>query len=183
MNYKLMLPIFAVAVAMVATSCHSRRSALSVNDGDELYSRAGAYGKNEATVEMSSRGGGMTETRRKLVLEARRWIGVPYRYGGETRTGVDCSGLVMVLYRDVAGVKLPRVSSQQYQWCKPVETADLQPGDLVFFNNKGGLGVNHVGIYVGSGCFVHASSSRGVIESELAQDYYRRTLIGAGRAL
>lgn len=119
---------------------------------------------------------------KKLVGEARRWIGVPYRYGGESRSGVDCSGMVMVIYRDVAGVKLPRSSAAQRDYCLEVSRRQLQPGDLVFFSSsRGGRKISHVGMYVGNGRIIHASSSRGVIESALEEKYYDSHYHSSGR--
>ncbi len=120
---------------------------------------------------------------RRIVAEANKWIGTPYRYGGEKRgKGTDCSGMVMVIYRDIAGVKLPRSSREQQSFCKKIERKKLAPGDLVFFASKaGGARVGHVGIYRGKGEFVHASSSRGVIVSRLDEKYYQRHYHSGGR--
>lgn len=119
---------------------------------------------------------------KRLVGEARRWLGVPYRYGGESRSGVDCSGMVMVIYRDVAGLKLPRNTVAQRDYCHEVSRRQLQPGDLVFFSSsKGGQKISHVGMYVGNGRIIHASSSRGVIESALEEKYYDSHYHSSGR--
>lgn len=117
----------------------------------------------------------------KLVSQARRWLGTPYKYGGESRKGTDCSGMVMVLYRDVAGIKIPRNSGKQQEFCTNINSRELSPGDLVFFTSSRKGNVSHVGLYSGSGKFIHASSSRGVIESHLDEEYYRRHFHSAGR--
>lgn len=117
----------------------------------------------------------------RLLREARKWVGTPYRYGGETRSGVDCSGFVMVLFRDVCGLKLPRNSAQQQEYARPIRERELQPGDLVFFAS--GSRVNHVGLYVGNRRMIHASPSRGVIEAALDDNYFQRTFHSAGRVI
>lgn len=117
----------------------------------------------------------------KIVAQARKWIGTPYKYGGESRKGTDCSGLTMVVYRDVAGIKIPRNSGKQQEFCSRISRKSLSPGDLVFFSSSRKGSVSHVGIYAGSGKFIHASSSRGVIISSLDEDYYRRHFHSAGR--
>ncbi|MDE6574298.1 MAG: C40 family peptidase [Muribaculaceae bacterium] len=122
------------------------------------------------------------KTRQRILSEAKKWLGTPYRYGGESRKGTDCSGMVMCVYRDAASIKLPRDSRSQQQFCKPLKRSGLAPGDLVFFATKvGGSKVGHVGIYISDGDFIHASSSRGVIISNLEQDYYKRHYHSAGR--
>lgn len=118
-----------------------------------------------------------------IVGEARRWLGTPYKYGGDRRGhGTDCSGMVMVIFRDKAGVSLPRNSARQQQACEKIRREQLAPGDLVFFrpSTRGG-GVSHVGIYVGGGDFIHASSSKGVMVSNLSQKYYDTHFHSAGR--
>ena len=117
-----------------------------------------------------------------LLTEAKRWIGTPYRYGGEDRNGVDCSGLVLNVYRSALQLKLPRNSAAQADFCKPLSKAMLMPGDLIFFDTAGGGGkkISHVGIYVGDGMMIHSSSSKGVIVSDINADYFKRTFAGAG---
>lgn len=118
----------------------------------------------------------------ELVKEARKWLGTKYKYAGENRKGTDCSGMVMSIYRDVAGIKLPRSSREQQSFCQSVKVADLTPGDLIFFSgtSRGG-NVSHVGMYIGDGDFIHASLSKGVIVSNLNESYYSRHFHSAGR--
>lgn len=117
-----------------------------------------------------------------LADEARTWIGTPYLFGGESKHGVDCSGMVMVIYNDVASLKLPRNSAAQRDYCLEIPQRNLQPGDLVFFSSstRGGK-VSHVGMYVGGGKIIHASTSKGVIESSLDEKYYKNHYHSAGR--
>lgn len=107
-------------------------------------------------------------------------IGVPYRYGGATRAGFDCSGLTQFAYR-AAGIAIPRTAAAQHHDAVAVARAALQPGDLVFFATGRG-GVDHVGIYAGDGRFVHApSSGRAVSFGDLADPWYAARYAGAGR--
>ena len=120
----------------------------------------------------------------RLIKEARKWIGTPYRYGGTSRSGVDGSGLTMELFREVYDIKLPRSSAAQQEFCIGVSRKDLQPGDLVFFaTTKRKNVVSHVGLYIGSGRMIHASGSRGVMESGLDEAYYQRNWHSGGRVL
>lgn len=112
--------------------------------------------------------------------EADRWLGTPYRLGGNDRGGIDCSGFALQLHRSVARVMLPRTTATQYQFGRPVSRRDLRPGDLVFFDTLG-RGVSHVGVMVGADRFAHASTSRGVMYSRLAEDYWNRRYLGARR--
>lgn len=116
---------------------------------------------------------------RDLVSEANRWLGTPYNYGGETMAGTDCSGLVMSVYRDVTGVKIPRTTREQIRYCTNVARNHIRPGDLVFFASD--KEVSHVGLYVGNGAMIHASSSRGVVVSDIDNGYWGDRYITGGR--
>jgi cell wall-associated NlpC family hydrolase len=117
----------------------------------------------------------------KVLLESvDEWYGVRYRTGGNTKSGVDCSGFTVAVYAAVYGITLPRVSRDQYRTSRKVSTTELQEGDLVFFNTRGS-GVSHVGIYLGNNRFIHASVSRGVMVSSLFEPYYLQRFVGGGR--
>ena len=119
-----------------------------------------------------------------VLLEAvAGWLGVPYKYGGSTKKGVDCSGFIVNIYNDVYGIKLYRSSADmKAKNCKSIPDKKLRMGDLVFFaTGKSRKKVNHVGIYLKDNKFVHASSSRGVIVSSLKEPYYTRTFVTAGK--
>jgi hypothetical protein len=118
--------------------------------------------------------------RNEIVRTAQQYIGVPYRWGGESpRTGFDCSGLTMVVYR-LNGLDLPRSSGQQWQAGKSIKRSQLAKGDLVFFATSVGRRVSHVGIYAGNGNFLHApSSGRKIRISSLSNTYYKFRYLGA----
>jgi probable lipoprotein NlpC len=125
------------------------------------------------------------DARLKLLAAAESYLGTPYRYGGVDSRGVDCSGLVFVSFKDALNVQVPRSSQGLYSWTERISTADMQPGDLVFFDT-GGSGVSHVGIYAGNGRFIHSPSegiSTGVMFNRLDESYWQRTFVGGGRAL
>jgi lipoprotein Spr len=107
------------------------------------------------------------------------WWGTPYHYGGNDRSGIDCSSFSGRLYSSQFNVQLPRTAREQFGVCEKVSSAELQQGDLVFFNTRGG--VSHVGVYLGNQYFVHSSTRNGVIISSLTEDYYSKTFIGGGR--
>src|SRR5690606_12938061 len=106
------------------------------------------------------------------------WLGVPYKYGGESKSGADCSGFVMQVFTNV-GVKIPRTSSEQHQFCEQVDFVEKQAGDLIFFKKNGS--VNHVGIYLGKGYMIHASTSSGVIHQSIHDSYFIDRVAGIGR--
>ena len=117
----------------------------------------------------------------KALLEnVDEWYGVRYRTGGNTKSGVDCSGFTVAVYSALYGIALPRVSRDQYRISRKISTTELQEGDLVFFNTRGS-GVSHVGVYLGNNRFIHASVSRGVMVNGLSEPYYAQRYYGAGR--
>ncbi|MCM3743943.1 NlpC/P60 family protein [Sporosarcina luteola] len=119
-------------------------------------------------------------TSNSLVSTAKAYMGTPYKYAGTTTSGFDCSGYTQYVFNK-EGVSIPRTTSQQYSTGKSVAKADLQSGDLVFFNTSG-AGVSHVGIYIGSSNFIHASTSRGVMISSINDPaYWGKRYIGARR--
>lgn len=120
------------------------------------------------------------ELRAELVKTARRFIGVPYRWGGtDAGDGFDCSGLTLVCYR-LNGLNLPRVSRSQYRAGRRIGKDQLQRGDLVFFATHGGNRVTHVGIYIGNGKFIHAPRTGKTVRiANLSSPYFVRTFVGA----
>jgi|APHig6443718053_1056840.scaffolds.fasta_scaffold11106_3 cell wall-associated NlpC family hydrolase len=118
---------------------------------------------------------------RKILLKVvEQWIGTPYKYGGSSKSGVDCSGLVWQVFNEAFGINLKRSSIEILTMVKIIKEESLSPGDLVFFKTSD-KEVNHVGIYLGERRFVHSSTSRGVIISGLDEPYYKKHYMGAGR--
>lgn len=120
---------------------------------------------------------------RDIVGQAEHYIGTPYRSGGTTAGGMDCSGLVFNVYRTF-GIALPRTSRDQSRFGTQVARSQLEPGDLLFFDTNGGHGVSHVGIYSGGGEFIHASTrSRRVRFDRLDNKYFKKRFVVARRVL
>ena len=122
---------------------------------------------------------GINVISRRIVQTSMKYIGVPYVFGGTSPSGFDCSGYVRYVFAQ-AGISLPRMADEQYYFGKPISTTDLRAGDLVFFSTYT-YGPSHVGIYLGDGNFINASSSRGVVIDSLGNSYWSSTYIGARR--
>jgi murein DD-endopeptidase len=120
--------------------------------------------------------------RRAIVLEALGQIGRPYRYGGTTPAGFDCSGLVRYVYAQ-AGLSLPRSSREQHAAGEVIELDDAEPGDLLFYSFAGG-GIDHVAVYLGDGQAVHApSSGKQVIVAPIANRWWAQRFVDAVRVI
>ena len=117
---------------------------------------------------------------KRFVETINTWIGVPYKYGGCDKTGIDCSCFVNIFYKDVFGITLPRKSEDMQQQSKIIEKHALQQGDLIFFKIEEEK-VSHVGIYISKGHFVHSTTSKGVIINSLDENYYKKYYHTAGR--
>lgn len=115
----------------------------------------------------------------KLYALLDEWLGVPYKYAGSSKKGTDCSGLVKSIYGKFTSKSLPRSSAELAKVINPAKMNKLQEGDLVFFNYDGKTN-SHVGIYLQNGFFVHASSMKGVIISDLKSDYYKNRFSKGG---
>jgi cell wall-associated NlpC family hydrolase len=120
------------------------------------------------------------QLREDIVRTANQFLGVPYRWGGQSPdTGFDCSGLTMAVYR-LNGLELPRSSRQQWKFGRSVNPGQLSKGDLVFFATNGGRRVSHVGIYIGNNKFLHApSGGRKIRISSMSNTYYNSRYLGA----
>ncbi len=118
---------------------------------------------------------------KKLREAVAPWLGTAYRLGGMSRGGVDCSGLVVRVFADHFGRRLPRTTKTQVEVGMKISRPDLLPGDLVFFKRRSGS--RHVGIYLGQREFVHSSGQRGVTISNIDTPYWREVFWMARRVL
>ena len=108
------------------------------------------------------------------------WLGVPYKYGGTDRNGIDCSAFVGAIYKEVYGITLNRTANDMTRNVNFIPRSQLREGDLVFFKNSNGK-VSHVGIYLKDNLFAHSSTSNGVSVSSLENTYWKKHFYKAGR--
>ena len=107
------------------------------------------------------------------------WYGTPYRLGGTTKKGIDCSAFSQFLFASVYGLSIPRTAREQYNLTSRISRTQLNEGDLIFFNTRGGI--SHVGVYLQNNKFVHASTSGGVMISDIFDEYWAKKFVGVGR--
>ena len=107
------------------------------------------------------------------------WYGTPYKLGGTTKAGIDCSAFTQFLFAAVYSINLPRTTKEQYSLSNRISRTELKEGDLIFFNTRGG--VSHVGVYLQNNKFVHASTSGGVMISDIFEEYWVKRFVGVGR--
>lgn len=127
----------------------------------------------------------VSNLRQEVINNALSYLGVPYRYGGTTTSGMDCSGLLYTAH-DEADIALPRTSSQMYADARKVNKDEVVPGDLLFFRtDKNSRRVNHVGLITevrdGDIFFIHSTTSAGVIVSSLEEEYWQEAFVSAGK--
>jgi len=137
-----------------------------------------------AAASQSEKEQAYMDARNRVINAAAKYENVPYRYGGMTKSGLDCSGFVYVSFKDALGVSTPRSSTSLYTWTEKIPLENAQPGDLLFFKTNGSGSISHVGIYLGGGRFIHAASSgpnTGVIYSTIDESYWSRSYAAAGR--
>ncbi len=152
--------VLTVAVLIIVVGCAASREPVSRHRGADSH---------ESGVEQ------------RLRAEITSWLGTPHRLGGLSRRGIDCSGLVVVVYEALFDRHLPRTTTRQMRVGRRIERSALRPGDLVFFKPRTKL--HHVGIYLGQGEFVHTSTSRGVMVSRMDDDFWRQCYLTGRRLL
>ena len=169
-NKPKLLSLLAIAALLLA-GCGSSRRAVK-------YKKSERQGDRTEKIDRKP----VSKSGQALVREARKWRGVPYKYGGHSRSGADCSGFLMEVFKEAVGIRLPRSSRDQKEYCRPVRRDEMIVGDLVFFTSKNSKGkIAHVGMYIGDNRMIHASSSRGVVEDDLSLRYYVEHFNGVGR--
>ncbi len=118
-------------------------------------------------------------TNLKLIEYIDEWMGTRYCMGGSTKNCIDCSAFTQIFFTTMYGLSLPRTAREQYNFSDKISRTEMQEGDLLFFNTKGGI--SHVGIYLQNNKFVHAGSSEGVTISDVFEPYWVKRFIGVGR--
>lgn len=144
------------------------------------YSISDVMKKLEKTNDLSAE---QTTAREKLIMEIIKYLDTPYKYGGSTLNGIDCSAFTQSVYQDALNINLNRTAREQFTQGKVISKDELQFGDLVFFNTRRRVKPGHVGIYIGDGLFAHASSKGGVMISSLDENYYSKRFMGARRVV
>ena len=136
------------------------------------------------TCNSSARTNNPAEIQESIEAYGEEWLGTPHRLGGSSKSGIDCSGLVQKVYQEVFEIKLPRSSQAMRDEGYKVERGALQAGDLLIFTAEGSKSrINHSGIYLTEGKFLHTSTSQGVIYSKLSEPYWDRNYLEARRVL
>ncbi len=123
-----------------------------------------------------------SENLKNLFTEVKQYLGIRYRFGGETPSGFDCSGFVRFMFNKELNVNLPRSSREMATIGTRIDRNELRPGDLVFFKNAKDR-INHVGIFVGNDTFVHSSLSKGITRDTLNESYYSKRFATGVRIL
>lgn len=164
----------SLTMLFLLASCSSRRA---------VDKKVHAETHHEIVSDVKHSLSNLRGLRREIVKEALSWEGTPYKYASADKVeGTDCSGMVLRVYETVAQVKLPRNSGKQSEFCENIRMKDLLPGDLVFFaTGKDPSRVSHVGVMLDESHFIHASTSKGVVISDITTPYYQRTFICCGR--
>lgn len=161
--------LMVAGLSIVFSGCSSFSSVNTISAVPNGSSSSGSEPliSNGANIDINN----PAEVKAQLLKQLDEWQGVPYRYGGLTKQGVDCSGFTHVTFAEQFGINLPRTTGSQALKGVVVEQSELLPGDLVFFNT--GFKQRHLGVYVGDKQFIHASSSRGVMMSRLDNPYWQ----------
>ena len=180
MNLLLARPVLAFAVALVLFCCLPKVEAEAKVNGPsrvvaakvkKMHPKSPRKKRKRLTHKQK-----VERKAKRVVRIAKRYLGVSYRWGGSSPwSGFDCSGLVKYVYGHV-GIRLPRATAGQFHRGRRVKTSNLQPGDLVFFNRLG-----HVGMYIGRGKMIHAPNSRSTVRIESLRGYWGGVYVGARR--
>lgn len=156
-------------------------------DPDDLPEEKSAYNISDIMKKLEKTDNLSTEqvtAREKLLMEIIKYLDTPYKYGGSTLNGIDCSAFTQSVYQDALSVNLNRTARDQFTQGKVISSKEeLEFGDLVFFNTRRRVRPGHVGIYIGDGLFAHASTKGGVMISSLEEDYYSKRYMGARRVV
>jgi probable lipoprotein NlpC len=162
----IMMSNLLVIIAFLGTSCFTTQP-VSKNEPYAIYSQKLGV-KLDGNEDLN------------LLESMVSWKGTPYRYGGNTKKGTDCSGFVTSVYKEVYGKQLQRSSKDIVKDVKYISKKEMKAGDILFFKING-KSISHVGIYIADNKFIHASTKNGVVVNDLGQEYYQKAFYKAGR--
>ncbi|WP_370901423.1 C40 family peptidase [Chryseobacterium gossypii] len=176
------LSVLFIASSLIISCGSSRNVTVKKNTGNK------AVVKSESLRKLDSNfNGSIPRSVNAILKDAEKYIGTPYKFGGNTSSGFDCSGFTVKVFEE-NDLKLPRRSSDQAATGKKIDIKEVKPGDLLFFATAGGTRVSHVGIVHDIGTdgevrFIHASTTKGVIISSLNEKYWNKAYLHAQRVL
>ncbi|KQR94663.1 hydrolase Nlp/P60 [Chryseobacterium sp. Leaf180] len=184
-SVKNLLKTFTLA-AVISVTTISCGSSKSVSSSKKNLPAKGIAKDNLRSLD-SDFSGSISNNITELLKDADKYLGAPYKFGGDTSAGFDCSGFALKVFNE-NDIKLPRRSSDQANTGDDIRVKEIKPGDLLFFATSGGTKVSHVGIVhsverSGEIKFVHASTSKGVIISSLHENYWNKAFLHAKRVL
>ncbi len=172
--------LFIVLALVYLSSCkHHKTVTTSSNDPKETNSKNSSKNLKKKYAEKL----GVSESdikNEKLYQFINEWTGVPYKYAGRSKAGIDCSGLTATLYLQVYKKTISPSTKALVDEAKKIKQNDLKEGDLVFFNTNG-KSISHVGVYLQNDKFVHASTKKGVMISDMNEPYFKKTYVRSGR--
>ena len=175
MNYRSSLKVLALATfSVILTACSSNSDQ---NVKGPIKAKAGIFKTNRVISNVDDQ----IMVSANLSEHQKEWQGTRYRIGGNSKSGVDCSGFMQITFRDLFGIDLPRMTVDQAKEGTKISKSELRTGDLVFFNTGRGPNGKHVGVYVKNGQFLHASTKGGVIYSDMDSPYWTKTFWQARR--
>jgi murein DD-endopeptidase / murein LD-carboxypeptidase len=190
MKFLNILLIFALASCLVFSSCRStnKTSGKKKAPKEEKITNDRHTDKAEKTrihtlrEKYASILGVPTDAIQNIALYdfIEEWNGIPYKYGGRSKQGIDCSNLTSLLYQNVYSKSVSGSCVNLYDLCNPIKTKELKEGDLVFFKIEQ-TKISHVGIYLHNNKFVHATTKKGVMINDLDEAYYKKYFFMAGR--
>ena len=175
MNYRSSLKVLALATFSVILTACSSNSDQKVKG--PIKAKAGIFKTNRVISNLDDQ----IMVIANLSEHQQEWQGTRYRIGGNSKSGVDCSGFMQITFRDLFGIDLPRMTVDQAKEGTKISKSELRTGDLVFFNTGRGPNGKHVGVYVKNGQFLHASTKGGVIYSDMDSPYWTKTFWQARR--
>ncbi|MCU7495874.1 MAG: C40 family peptidase [Ignavibacteria bacterium] len=150
----------------------TEKDLISVSQLVEKYVTGNEYAEPSDSVNLKE----------KVIMEIIKYLDTPYKFGGVTSKGIDCSAFTRTVYNNTFSYELPRTAREQFQQGEEVDDISrLKFGDLIFFNTRRSVKPGHVGIYLGDNLFAHSSSRQGVMVSSLNMEYYNKRFMGGRR--